>query len=114
MLMIAVFLSTLLSFPVLAADTVMVTCELSSNNAEIITVECPGRTYDIPADEWATIRGLGTVVPKVGMRLEMEWPAGADCGARTAWAVDKYCGGMYCTPPINSLTPEDCLNAWSP
>lgn len=105
----AVGLAGLLCAPVLAAETVTVTCELESISAEIITVECPGKIYDIPTYEWATIRGWGEVTPAVGMGLPMEWKAGADCEARTAWAAEQYCGGMYCRPPINSLRPKDCV-----
>lgn len=102
----------LLLMPVLS--TGVFDCEVTTVDVESATVMCEDATLmKIPLTEWRTFAAWKQP-PVEGLRLkaarddEGSLHAVTDCETRTREAIEAYCGGLYCRPPINSLIPEDC------
>ena len=96
----------------LALNAGVLDCEVTAVNQDVITL-CGATTLYIPLTEWPALRAWGSKQPVVGLRLKAEREGGRlraipDCQSRTEAAIKNYCGGVYCKPPINSLTPDDC------
>lgn len=95
-----------------ALNTGIFDCEVTAVDKDVITV-CGSTTLYIPLADWPALRVWGEKQPVAGLRLKAEVEGGRlraipDCPARLEAKVKTYCGGMYCKPPINSLTPDDC------
>lgn len=111
-MMKAMFMLMLWPSVVIAGN--VVECEVLAVNKDVIAV-CGYTTLYIPLSEWPAMDGWGRKQPVAGLRIkaireavEGRLRAIPDCETRLHAAMEAYCGGMYCKPPINSLMPEDC------